>query len=246
MNNALKNVIFLTIGAIAGSLVTKFVVLKKSEIEKEEEINSVRKYYKENYTKPKTDEDDNHFDEYAKDTAYIRSEIMKELNDQFNKDGVLTINEVLDEFIKDQQKKTVDDKPISILDYPSNVKEELIDYSGIKKIEDEVEDEEESEESEEFQPLNLTKSKWDDIYDIDTTDFDLDTDYDKVLLYYYTEDGIVANDDDDIVEDHQDLIGTKFVNHFDEYVKDTAYIRNDDLRTDYEIVRCEESYHVGT
>lgn len=61
-------------------------------------------------------------------------------------------------------------------------------------------------------------------------------DYEVVSLTYFA-DGVVADDDNDIVEDSEDLIGTGFETHFGEYEEDTVCVRNDKHFCDYEIQR---------
>ncbi len=61
-------------------------------------------------------------------------------------------------------------------------------------------------------------------------------DYAVVSLSYYA-DGIIADDWDKIVEDVASTVGEDFVNHFGEYEDDSVFVRNDELETDYEILR---------
>lgn len=75
-------------------------------------------------------------------------------------------------------------------------------------------------------------------YVISPEEFDELDGYEAVSLTYYN-DGVVANifdteyDEDEIEE----MIGKDFATHFGEYEKDTVFIRNDELRADYEITR---------
>lgn len=59
---------------------------------------------------------------------------------------------------------------------------------------------------------------------------------DKVNLYYYTEDDILTNEDDEVIDDPRYYIGntlTKFdFKHNDEKV---IYVRNEEIGTDFEI-----------
>ena len=65
--------------------------------------------------------------------------------------------------------------------------------------------------------------------------------YDKIGLYY-TSDGKLIDENNELVENPDEKVGKKFVNHFGDDEEDSAYIRNDKLETDYEIVREDESY----
>lgn len=67
-----------------------------------------------------------------------------------------------------------------------------------------------------------------------------DEGYDMETLYYYL-DGTLADGDDNRV-DLDDLIGADALNHFDEYVQDTVYVRNEKYRTDYEVLLMQRSF----
>ena len=60
--------------------------------------------------------------------------------------------------------------------------------------------------------------------------------YETNSFTYYA-DGILADDGDDIIDDIDSVVGKDSLNHFGEYPDDpdTVYVRNDRLKTDYEI-----------
>ena len=72
-------------------------------------------------------------------------------------------------------------------------------------------------------------------YIISPDEFDELDDYDVVSLTYYS-DGVIADDMDNIIEDVDSLIGYDAVNHFGEYEDDSVFVRNDNTKTDYEIL----------
>lgn len=65
--------------------------------------------------------------------------------------------------------------------------------------------------------------------------------YEQISLTYY-DDGYLADDMDDLVEDVEDIIGWELLNHIGEYEEDAIHIRNDGLKTDYEILRVMDRY----
>lgn len=67
-------------------------------------------------------------------------------------------------------------------------------------------------------------------------------DYMEISLTYYS-DGILADDDDEIIEDVNAILGTDFVNEFED---DVVLIRNDARKCDYEVVRDDRTYHEVT
>ena len=68
-----------------------------------------------------------------------------------------------------------------------------------------------------------------------------DEGYDIVVLNYYT-DGVLADDSHFIVEDVDAVVGADFADHFGEYEDDSVHVRNDRLKTDYEILREARAY----
>lgn len=59
--------------------------------------------------------------------------------------------------------------------------------------------------------------------------------YDRVSLTYYA-DCVLADDNNDVVDDVDDVVGTDSFTHFGEYEDDSVFVRNDRLRCDYEIL----------
>lgn len=66
-------------------------------------------------------------------------------------------------------------------------------------------------------------------------------DYNTVSLTYYA-DGIVTDEMDEPIDDVDDIIGEESLDHFGEYEEDSVFVRNDALRTDYEILRDVRNY----
>lgn len=59
--------------------------------------------------------------------------------------------------------------------------------------------------------------------------------YDYETLYYYA-DGVLTDDQDVPIENVKNVVGLEFPNHYGEYEEDCVYVRNDELKTDYEIL----------
>ncbi len=65
--------------------------------------------------------------------------------------------------------------------------------------------------------------------------------YDTQTLTYYA-DGVLTDDADYPIEDIDDTIGYESLSHFGEYEEDAVHVRNDALRTDYEILYDPRNY----
>lgn len=80
-------------------------------------------------------------------------------------------------------------------------------------------------------------------YVIAPEEFDTIPGYETISLTLYA-DGVVADDDDNAMseEDIEETITRDSLNHFGEYEQDSVFVRNDDMRTDYEILLDERRY----
>ena len=66
-------------------------------------------------------------------------------------------------------------------------------------------------------------------------------DYERIDLTYYS-DGVLADENDDIVDDADNSVGSDFAEHFGDYEEDAVHIRNDRLKCDYEILYDHRKY----
>lgn len=68
-----------------------------------------------------------------------------------------------------------------------------------------------------------------------------DDEYETSMLTYYS-DGVLEDDYWNVVPNPEDVVGDDFMNHFDEYTDDTVYVRNEELKTDFEITRDKRTH----
>lgn len=78
-------------------------------------------------------------------------------------------------------------------------------------------------------------------YVIMPEDFGEYEDYDTVSVTYYA-DGVVEDDQCNIMSDPEEILGEGFADHFGEYEEDSVYVRNDELKIDYEILLDTKTY----
>ena len=71
-------------------------------------------------------------------------------------------------------------------------------------------------------------------YVISPDEFSENEDYETESLTYYL-DGILADDRNNII-DIDVVVGRESLNHFGEYEDDSVFVRNEELKTDYEIL----------
>lgn len=104
-------------------------------------------------------------------------------------------------------------------------------------------------EEEAFENQNKQKGgdvdmEYDDPYVISPDDFDENNSYDRIVLTYYA-DGFIVDDCDEVLDDDEiDVqIGRDWMNSFGEYGDDDViHVRNEQSKTDYEIVRDPRKY----
>ncbi len=73
-------------------------------------------------------------------------------------------------------------------------------------------------------------------YVIPPEDFGEEGDYEIKSLTYYA-DGVLTDDWDNVIEDIDELIGEESLTHFGEYEDDSVFVRDDQMKIDYEILR---------
>lgn len=147
--------------------------------------------------------------------------------------------------IKDKYEKRATEEINEIRNFYFDNKEE-------EKIVETEEDEEEDDEDNEGQDRpKLFESRYfyerkegDDVvepYVISPDEFD-EVGYKTESLYWYN-DGVLAYVlSGEIVEDIDALVGEDSLTHFGEYEEDSVFVRNENLRTDFEILRADENY----
>lgn len=114
------------------------------------------------------------------------------------------------------------DKP-SITEYASKIKKlDYTSYSG-------------KPEEETKEPETIKDVDYEVPYVISPDEFGEIPEYAQISLSYFA-DQIVADDDYEILEDVEDVIGFDSLNHIGEYEDDAVHVRNDRLKADYEIL----------
>lgn len=83
--------------------------------------------------------------------------------------------------------------------------------------------------------IEVEEKLTDTIYRISESDFVVDDEeFDKVSLEYYPEDGLLYEDGGEVIPNVDDVVGQDNLSIL-HGTEDTIYIRNENLRTDYEV-----------
>ena len=157
--------------------------------------------------------------------------------------------------LKTKYEKIAQDEIKSMKDYISRKEQKL---SNTDKISEEVHGDKTTEEPSEIDEAEaivteLGYKNYADIsrkregvpankpYVITPEEFNDKLDYAVVSLTYYA-DGTLADDWDNPVEDVENLVGKESLSHFGEYEDDSVYVRNDEIKTDFEILLDTRKY----
>lgn len=78
-------------------------------------------------------------------------------------------------------------------------------------------------------------------YVIPPEQFGDNEEHEQISLTYYA-DGVLADENDEVIEDVEDAVGIDSLNHFGEYEDDSVFVRNDARKCDYEILLDQRIY----
>lgn len=169
------------------------------------------------------------------------------------------INEVREHYRKKKESEevTVDsngstetnEKPDLIAYAAKLTKNGYIDYTDPKSIVkatgDTIDAVVQKTNEESLDPVILNDPSYQTPYIISPEDFAIDDEYTIVNLNYYI-DGVLTDEDDNIVENVDDVVGLENLNHMGEYEDDALHIRNENYKCEYEILLSRRLYHDTT
>ena len=126
--------------------------------------------------------------------------------------------------------------------------EDYKDYTKCRPVPFRVDTEMHENEDGELEPQTLVKMGTEEElapYSIPPEDFDADNGYRKIMLVWYEKNKVLAYDNNPRItidpDNYHDTVGD-FEEHFDDWEKDTVYMRNEVEETDYEIDACLTDY----
>ena len=169
------------------------------------------------------------------------------------------INEVREHYRKKKESEevTVDsngttetnEKPDLIAYAAKLTKNGYIDYTNpkslVKATGDMIDAVVQKDNEESLDPVILNDPSYQPPYIISPEDFAIDDEYTIVNLNYYI-DGVLTDEDDNIVENVDDVVGLENLNHMGEYEEDALHIRNENCKCEYEILLSRRLYHDTT
>jgi len=164
----------------------------------------------------------------------IAQEEIDSVKEVFSKHKVASQDNEPDENIHVRSRaEQAKDNP-SISEYAAKLREQgYINYSNVRSIPD---DSDTTKKEKKEDPMTKDKP-----YVIPPEEFGEFYDYEKISLTYYA-DQVLADDNDELVDDIEDVVGFKSLSTFGEYEDDSVFVRNDRLKCDYEILLDQRKY----
>lgn len=217
----MKNSFYLALGAVIGACAAWVVAKNKYESIIQEEVDSVKAYYKELYSG----------EEGEPDSA------------NWENGRAVEFEEEEEELAKAYKKHTKSYNNLAGRDAPV----EGIDYSAFAQNDyDPAEREGPKEEMFGSGPKIITPEEFTaevSEYNEMTNEYEVEP-YDKITLTYYEIDDVLVDDTDGRQEivDVEDTIGSEALTRFGEYESNVVYVRNEKLGADYEVIREHLSY----
>lgn len=155
--------------------------------------------------------------------------VVKDKYERLNKEDAQAVRD----FYSNKQKETLDDAELDEEDSEEDNSEptereaytEFVRKTGYGNLSDEKIKEEEDEDVSE--PYVISPSEYGEL------------DYEQESLWYYEGDGVVTTYFGELLSEEQvaEMVGSDFADHYGEYEEDSVHVRNDNLKTDFEILR---------
>lgn len=161
------------------------------------------------------------YEQIAQDEIDFQLERFSRKEAKLNQE-IKDVNDVLDAYGKVEKAQ--------VEEYKKTVAERgYTDYTKYS-TQDTPENEAKEEDTNEVKPYVITPEE-----------FAEKDDYQCINLTYYA-DGILADDDDYLVDDVDNVVGVDSLSRIGEYENDALHVRNDRLKIDYEILRDKRNY----
>lgn len=163
----------------------------------------------------------------AKCEQIIQEEVeaMRELYSEMPPSEAVEVKQEVVNKTNDDPKPTTESKKPDFTGYATRLKDGgYTNYSDI--FNKEKEDTQETMD----RPYVITPEEFGDI-----------DEYERISLTYYS-DKVLTDEDDELIEDVDDIVGLDSLNTFGQYEDDSVYVRNDRLKCDYEILLDERDY----
>lgn len=154
------------------------------------------------------------------------NKLLKTKYEQIAEEEIASVKEVYAKKMKKLEEPTEGDtEPEPTKEMVNQYREMASGYTNYSKMEKEAE----KEVVEVYTPQVISPD------DYDTNGFRTQT----LTLYA---DGVLADELDNVITNVDEIVGEESLEHFGEYEEDTVYVRNEELETDFEILKDDSNY----
>lgn len=153
--------------------------------------------------------------------------IVKKKYEQIAQEEIDSVKETFSKRNKKAEEKPVDDVKDEVKTKNNN-KEQYIKIANKYNTSSD-------DENEDLDEVEDEDKRIDRPYVISPDDFGEFDDYECISLVAYMGDGVLTDDDDEIIDNVDEVVGLDYADHFGEYEDNYVYIRNDKFKCDYEI-----------
>lgn len=207
----LKSAMIFVAGVLVGGIPAAVITKRKCEQRAEEEIQSVKEMFKRKIERDKAMQEIE-----TEEVEHAEEETKEEKTEEVEHVEQSEESEHLElEYVYNNMVKRYEPKPINCPAWDEAVAKEEAEKAKARELLSRIQYEPEVIDADEFGALE---------------------DYDMVTLTYFA-DGVVADDLDEIIDDYEKLIGTEFIQIFNDFDATSVYVRNDEWQIDYEIIR---------
>lgn len=156
----------------------------------------------------------------------VTERVLKTKYEQIAEEEIASVKEVYAKKMKKPEEPTEGDtEPEPTKEEVNQYREMASNYTNYSKIKKE----DEKEVVEVYTPQVISPDEF------DTNDFKTQT----LTLYA---DGVLADEYDNVITNVDEIVGEESLDHFGEYEEDTVYVRNEELETDFEILKDDSNY----
>lgn len=227
-----KYILVFGAGAALGAVVTRKLLREKYDQIIEDEVNEVVNYYKDKLRR-------------VEDAA---AEEVKNISNEPCTDEVKCDDAVEEDEEEGEARENVEEQKLQYKKLVTNYSAAFNQQNKPKFEPDPAEEEypEEDEEIEaELDSFDKARVRNDDPYIITIDDYNTtNSHYDKITVTYYSEDDVLADENEEIISDPNSIIGEDALLNFGEGSDDAdiVYVRNEKIAVDYEVIRVYKSY----
>ena len=172
--------------------------------------------------------------------SFVTCHYLKDVYEQIAQEEIDSVKEV---FLKRERELSEDEEPKRKIAacYENGESKAVVDKKEIAEYAERIQKEGYTNYSDVASGKKEMKKAESKPYVISPEEFGEFEEYEKISLTYYSN-NILADENNEVIEDVEETIGVDSLTHFGEYEDDSVFVRNDARKCDYEILLDQRSY----